>query len=303
MAVAASVEGASRAAAARWIRDGRVSVDGRPADRPGAKLSPGAILRIETPEPAPAQAVAQDLPLSIVYEDDDIAIIDKATGMVVHPAAGHPDGTLVNALLHHFDGLSTIGGVERPGLVHRLDAGTSGLLVVAKNDHAHKDLSQQFAEHSAGRTYLALVHDPPDAPSGTIESSLSRDPHHRQRFASLPAGQEDRGKRAVTHWERLAVRGTVGLLRCRLQTGRTHQVRVHLSEYGSPLLGDDLYARRGSSPLPRRLLGLVERPMLHAWCLSLRHPRTGLPIAEVAPPPADFAALLAALEIALPERP
>jgi 23S rRNA pseudouridine1911/1915/1917 synthase len=297
-AVAGGVPDASRAMAARWIRDGRVTVDARVVCRPGQKVEAGARLCVDVPPLARSEAVAQDLPLVVVYEDEDVAVIDKEPGMVVHPAPGHPDGTLVNALLHHLDGLSTIGGTERPGLVHRLDVGTSGLIVVAKNDVAHRALSAQFAAHTAGRTYLAWVHDPPGADRGTAESLLARDPRNRQRYASTTSTSA--GKRAVTHWEVLRRRGRVGLVCCRLETGRTHQVRVHLSELGAPLLGDAQYPRRGASALPASLAGLVSRPMLHAWRLRFEHPRSGQPMELVAAPPADFQAIARALEVELP---
>jgi 23S rRNA pseudouridine1911/1915/1917 synthase len=297
-AVAGGVPEASRAMAARWIREGRVSVDARVAQRPGQRVEAGARLRVDIPPPAPSEAVAQDLPIRVVYEDEDVAVIDKEPGMVVHPAPGHPDGTLVNALLHHLDGLSTIGGTERPGLVHRLDVGTSGLLVVAKNDLAHRALSAQFAAHTAGRTYLAWVHDPPRADRGTADTLLARDPRNRQRYASTASTTA--GKRAVTHWEVLRRCGRVGLVCCRLETGRTHQVRVHLSELGSPLLGDTQYPRRGASALPASLDGLVCRPMLHAWRLRFEHPRTGELVEHVAEPPEDFRRISEALGVELP---
>jgi 23S rRNA pseudouridine1911/1915/1917 synthase len=257
---------------------------------------------VDVPPPQPSRAQPQALPIGVVYEDAHLAVVDKPAGMVVHPAPGHADGTLVNALLHHLDGLSSVGGEQRPGLVHRLDRGTSGLLVVAKDDPSHHGLSEQFAAHTAGRIYLAWVHDPPAAAAGTVQSQLARHPRDRLRYASTDGAH---GKRAVTHWERIARRGTVGLLRCRLETGRTHQVRVHLSELGCPLLGDALYARRGASPLPASLRSLVdptgERPMLHAWQLRFTHPRTGEALRFVAEPPADFRAVADALELELPE--
>lgn len=298
VAVASCVPDTSRTAAARLIRAGRVAVDGQTIVRPGVTIQQGCQLRIDLPKAAPATACAQDLPLSIVYEDEDVAVIDKAAGMVVHPAAGHPDRTLMNALLHHFEGRSIIGGVERPGLVHRLDAGTSGLMVVAKGDVAHRHLSEQFAEHSAGRTYLALVHAPPAAASGTAESWLAPDPRHRKRYASSPRRGTE-GRWAVTRWELLADREGVGLMCCLLQTGRTHQVRVHLSELGCAILGDVLYAGPNAK-LPTQLLGMVERPMLHAWRLHFIHPRSGQLLALCAPPPRDFQAILDVLSVVIP---
>ncbi len=291
----------SRARAAKLVREGRVTVDGRVVIRPAEACAEGAALSVDVPPPTPSAAVAQDLPLRLVFEDERLAVVDKAAGMVVHPSPGHADGTLVNALLHHLDDLSGIGGEERPGIVHRLDRGTSGLLVVAKDDLAHRSLQAQFASHAAGRIYLALVHDPPARDRGTERGWLARHPKDRLRQASTT---EDRGRLAVTHWEVLARAGTVGLMRCRLETGRTHQVRVHLSEAGSPLLGDGLYARKSASRLPASLKDLVdpsgERPLLHAWRLSFAHPADGRPMAFEAPPPPDFRAVLDRLGFELP---
>jgi 23S rRNA pseudouridine1911/1915/1917 synthase len=289
----------SRSAAARLVREGRVKVGDATATRPSLLVEAGAVLVVEVPPPRPSAAIPQALPLRIVFQDDDLAVIDKEAGMVVHPAAGHPDGTLVNALLHHLPDLSGIGGAERPGVVHRLDRGTSGLLVVAKNDAAHRALAAQFAAHTAGRTYLALVHGGPRDGEGTIESHLGRHPTDRVRQASSKTG----GRRAVTHWRKLGQSGEVALLSCRLETGRTHQVRVHLSEQGWPIVGDRLYARRGAR-LPATLKGVVDesgrRPMLHAWRLAFEHPRTGSRMELVAAPPADFAAALRALGLTAP---
>ncbi|MEZ4240298.1 MAG: RluA family pseudouridine synthase [Myxococcota bacterium] len=302
VAVAEGVPALSRAQAARLIGEGRVWVAGQAVVRPAAKVTAGDAVEVEVPPPAPVDVVPQALPLPVVYQDDAIAVVDKPAGMVVHPAPGHADGTLVNALLHHLDGLSSVGGVQRPGLVHRLDRGTSGLVVVARTDAAHRALSAQFADHSAGRTYLAWVHDPPAADAGTCDSVLARHPRDRLRYASTddPA----RGKRAVTHWVVLARQGRVGLVQARLETGRTHQVRVHLRELGCPLLGDGLYAWKGSSPLPATLRGRTDpsgqRPMLHAWQLALTHPSTGAPMRFVAAPPPDFAAIAEALALPLP---
>ncbi len=276
-----------------------MTVGGAVADRPALTVEMGAVFEVDVPPPRPATAIAQPLPLRIVFQDDDLAVIDKAAGMVVHPAAGHPDGTLVNALLHHLEGLSGVGGTERPGVVHRLDRGTSGLLVVAKHDSAHADLAAQFAAHTAGRTYLALVHRGPKEDRGTIESQLGRHPTDRLRQVSLRSG----GRRAVTHWRRLASSGEIALLSCTLETGRTHQVRVHLAEQGWPIVGDRLYARRGTR-LPAALKGVVDesgdRPLLHAWRLQLDHPRTQARLKFVAEPPGDFLAALAALGIPIP---
>jgi 23S rRNA pseudouridine1911/1915/1917 synthase len=290
----------SRSAAARLVREGRVRVDGTVAERPSLVVEPGAALVLERPPPRPPSVAAEALPLRIMLEDEDLAVIDKAAGMVVHPAPGHAGGTLVNALLHHLDGLSGVGGEERPGVVHRLDRGTSGLLVVAKHDSAHRALAAQFATHTAGRTYLALVHGSPAVAAGTIESHLGRHPTDRVRQATVRSG----GRRAVTHWTRLGTAGTVSLLACTLETGRTHQVRVHLSEQGWPVLGDTMYARRGHKP-PATLRDLVDdtgsRPLLHAWILAFDHPRTSERTVLTAAPPPDFTAVLDALGLPVPD--
>ena len=287
----------SRSRAAALIREGRVHLDGEVVSRPSASVAPGQQVVVELPPLRAPVAQPQDLPLSIVYEDDDLAVIDKQEGMVVHPGAGHPDGTLVNALLHHLDGLSGIGGVERPGIVHRLDRGTSGLMVVAKHDAAHQALAAQFADKTAGRTYLALCLGAPEAEEGTVRSWLGRHRTDRLRWASQPEGV---GKHAVTHWKVEARAGTVTLLRCWLETGRTHQVRVHLSEQGWPLAGDRVYRRKGRRP-PARLAPWVDpegqRPLLHAWELGLVHPTTGEAMRWRAAPPGDYVAALEALQI------
>ncbi|MCA9572761.1 MAG: RluA family pseudouridine synthase, partial [Myxococcales bacterium] len=256
----------SRSRIGALVKDGHARVDEVVVTRPSHKVPPGAVVELDVPDAVPVGVVAQDLPIHIVYEDTDVAVIDKAPGLVVHPGAGHADGTLVNALLHHLDDLSGIGGELRPGIVHRLDRGTSGLIVVAKNDQAHRHLAAQFADHSAGREYLALVVGRPPALSGTIRSFLARHPRDRVRFASA-----DDGRLAVTHWSVERTWGTVVLVRCRLETGRTHQIRVHLSEHGLPLLGDPLYGR-ARPPASIRDLVDPDRPLLHAEVLHFEHP-------------------------------
>lgn len=298
--VADIVPALSRSHAARLVRSGHVTVEGQVQPRPSAKVHAGDTVCVKVPPAAPTGVRPQALPLQIVHEDADVAVIDKAAGMVVHPGPGHPDGTLVNALLHHLTDLSGIGGETRPGIVHRLDRGTSGLLVVAKHDAAHQSLAAQFADHSAGRTYLALCHNAPDECEGRIESHLARHPRDRVRMAST---HRNTGRRAVTHWKRVARRGTVSLLRCTLETGRTHQVRVHLSEQGWPILGDALYARRGSRA-PASVRHLIPpdgvRPFLHAWRLTFTHPQSGVPQTFESQPPTDFQSILSALELELP---
>ncbi|HIE68855.1 MAG TPA: RluA family pseudouridine synthase, partial [Planctomycetes bacterium] len=239
--VAAAVFELSRSRAATLIKQGAVSVAGVLHTRPSFQVELGALLRIELPPAEPDQALPEELPLSIVYEDDDLIVVDKASGMVVHPGPGHSGGTLVNALLFHIDTLSGIGGVLRPGIVHRLDKGTSGLMVVAKNDAAHQGLSEQFAAHSAGRRYLAICFGRARQDAGRAESYLARHPKDRVRIASTDGSY---GKHAVTHWELLGQAELACLIECRLETGRTHQVRVHLTEMGCPLIGDSLYRRK-----------------------------------------------------------
>lgn len=286
----------SRSRAAALIKEGVVSVDGRFLHKPGAELRGGEAIEVDVPESAPSATTAEDLPLRIVYEDADVAVIDKDAGMVVHPAPGHANGTLVNALLHHLEDLSGVGGVDRPGIVHRLDKGTSGLLVVAKSDVAHRCLQAQFADHSAGRTYLALCFGVPREASGTVRSNLGRYAHDRQKFCTVQRG----GRPAVTHWTRVAVSGSLSLIQCQLETGRTHQVRVHLSESGWPIVGDPLY---GPDPqrLPATLKGRVDddRPLLHAWRLRFRHP-DGREMAFGAPLPEDFVRALENARLPVP---
>ena len=298
--VAATFPELSRSRAAALVREGAVWVDGEPVGKPSVKVEAGVTLVVEVPEPAPAEAVPQALPIAVVYEDAAIVVVNKDPGMVVHPAPGHPDGTLVNALLHHIDDLSGIGGVQRPGIVHRLDRGTSGLLVVAKTDAAHVALSAQFAAHTAGRRYLALCLGTPKEAGDTIRSFLARHPKDRLRWASTDGSY---GKEAITHWEVLARAGTVTLIGCRLQTGRTHQVRVHLCEAGWPLVGDPVYERRGRrAPASLRdwLAVHPDRPLLHAWRLTLTHPGTGeVRTFEAAPPP-DYQEALRAVGIGWP---
>lgn len=303
-ALAEAVDDLSRSRAASLIRQGAVQVDGRTVTRTSTSIQAGAVLTVDLPPPVPMEAQPQDLPVDIVYQDADLVVVNKAAGMVVHPGAGHPDGTLVNALLHHVSGLSGIGGVQRPGIVHRLDRGTSGLMVVAKHDQAHQHLAGQFAAHTAERLYLALVHGAVPASAGTIRSRLARHPRDRKRWASTD--DPDHGREAVTHWVRRGVRGSVSLVQCRLETGRTHQVRVHLTELGHPLLGDPTYRRRGSrapASIRDRVSALDGRPLLHAWSLSLDHPATGERIRWVARLPDDMRGVVDALELedALPE--
>lgn len=285
----------SRARLQALIEEGAVTVDGAPP-RPSAKLPVGTVVQVEVPPVREVDLVAEDLPLPLLYADDDLVVVYKPAGMVVHPAAGHPTGTMVNALLHHVPTLSGIGGEHRPGIVHRLDAGTSGVMVVATNDSAHRGLSEQFRVHSIERRYLALVHRTPRFDRGTFRSSLGRDPVERLKMTSVASG----GREAITHWEVRSRGDRVALVEAKLETGRTHQVRVHLSEAGHPILGDSTYGRRECvAPAGiRALVDALDHPLLHAWCLAFTHPRTGERLRFTAPPPDDFVRVAVAAGLA-----
>ncbi|TMD72267.1 MAG: RluA family pseudouridine synthase [Chloroflexi bacterium] len=268
----------SRSAAARLIKGHLVLVNGRPAD-PADRVVAGDVVEFEIPEAYVVEAGAEQIPLDIVYEDQDIAVIDKPAGMVVHPAPGHYTGTMVHALLGRGGGWSTVGGVSRPGIVHRLDKGTSGLIVVARNDASHRSLSKQLTDRSLSRTYLAIVRGRVKAESGELEGPIGRDPRERKRMAVVAGGRFARTRYQVVERKRDHT-----LLRCDLDTGRTHQIRVHLAALGHPVAGDGEYGGREEG---------LGRPMLHAWRLRLRHPRTGAEMTFEAPPPADFQAFWA----------
>ncbi|MDQ3139421.1 MAG: RluA family pseudouridine synthase, partial [Pseudomonadota bacterium] len=264
---------------------------------PASKAKAGTY-RIAIPAPVPLHNEAQDIALTIVHEDDHLIVIDKPAGMVVHPAAGNFDGTLVNALLHHCAGkLSGIGGVARPGIVHRIDKDTSGLLVVAKTDVAHEGLSAQFAAHSIDRRYLALVAGRPNPPAGTVDAPIARSPANRQKMAIVADAKEKggRGKRAVTHYRLVTPLTDSALVECRLETGRTHQVRVHMTSIGHPLLGDPAYGR--PKPVQRTLLkGLdFHRQALHAAELGFVHPVSKQNLSFKSALPSDMQELFTAL--------
>jgi 23S rRNA pseudouridine1911/1915/1917 synthase len=239
-ALAASIPTVSRERLKALIRSGAVETGGELLRDPATKVRGGEVVRVTVPKPRPAHNEPQDIPLTIVFEDEHLLVVDKPAGLVVHPAAGNLDGTLVNALLHHCGGsLSGIGGVARPGIVHRIDKDTSGLLVVAKTDVAHEGLAKQFAAHSIDRCYLALVSGVPRTGAGTVDAALARSPVNRKKIAIVePKDRARRGKRAVTHWKRLEILDDAALVECRLETGRTHQIRVHMASIGHPLLGD-----------------------------------------------------------------
>jgi 23S rRNA pseudouridine1911/1915/1917 synthase len=289
------------------IEAGEVTVDGATANDPAARLGAGAEIRFTPPPPEDARAKGEDLPLDIVFEDEHLIVINKPAGLVVHPAPGHFDGTLVNALIGHCgESLSGIGGVRRPGVVHRLDKDTSGLIVAAKTDAAHQGLAALFADHgrtgSLEREYLALVWGRFDAKAGTVDAPIARDPRRRDRMAI--ARDEERGRHAVTHWRLVELFGPASLIACRLETGRTHQIRVHMASIGRPILGDPVYgagfktkAARLSEPA-RAALAALGRQALHAATLAFEHPITGERLRLESPPPADFARLVEALRAA-----
>jgi 23S rRNA pseudouridine1911/1915/1917 synthase len=294
-ALAAAVPTLSRERLKALIRSGAVVAGGTPVRDPAAKVRGEEALRVAIPEAAPAHNEPQAIPLTIVFEDEHLLVVDKPAGLVVHPAAGNFDGTLVNALLHHCAGqLSGIGGVARPGIVHRIDKDTSGLLVVAKTDVAHEGLAKQFAAHSIDRRYLAIVSGMPKAPSGTVDAALARSATNRKKIAIVEAG---RGKRAVTHWKRLKPLGEAALVECRLETGRTHQVRVHMASIGHPLLGDPVYGRSGKTH--GKLLKELQfhRQALHAAELGFTHPATRHRLSFTSPMPPDMQELMAGLGV------
>lgn len=262
----------SRARIQALIADGMVEVGGAYAASPSQKVVAGISFRIAVPAAAEAEARPQAIPLDIAYEDDHLIVINKPAGMVVHPAAGNPDGTLVNALLHHCEGsLSGIGGVARPGIVHRIDKDTSGLLVVAKSDAAHEGLAAQFAEHSVHRRYIAVCAGHPNPAEGTIDARIGRSDANRKKMAVLDKNSS-RGKHAITHYKTLKRLDSSAMIECRLETGRTHQVRVHCASIGHALLGDPLYGKT-----PKELKSLLTslgfaRQALHAAELGFLHP-------------------------------
>ena len=270
----------SRSRIAALLEEGACEADGQPAAKPSLKPAPGVRLRLTVPDPKPAKPEAEDIPLEILYQDEDLAVVLKPAGMVVHPAAGNEDGTLVNALLYHLDHLSGIGGEKRPGIVHRLDKDTSGLLLVAKDDAAQQALSAQLQERAMEKRYLALVEGIPKEAAGRIEAPIARSRKDRKKMAVDPEGRE-----AVTEWRTLAAGRGCALLEVHILTGRTHQIRVHMRHIGHPVAGDPIYGlQRGVR---------VERLMLHARLLCFTHPRTGERMRFTAPLPEAFARSLA----------
>ena len=282
--LARTIEDLSRSAAQRLIEQGAVLIEGRAVQK-NTRCQAGDRITVTMPTTEEIDLVPQDLPLDVMYEDDDLIVVNKARGMVVHPAPGHPDGTLVNALLWHCgDSLSGIGGEKRPGIVHRIDKDTSGLLIVAKNDFAHQALSAQLADRSLSRVYEAVVRGHLREESGIIDRPIGRHPTDRKRMAIV----ERTGRPAVTHWEVLTRYNGYTQIRCRLETGRTHQIRVHMASIGHPLLGDGVYG----APSPEKGL---EGQCLHARELKFVHPRTGEHVHLVTELPTWFTDVLARL--------
>lgn len=275
----------TRSAAQRLLEAGAVTLGGRPVKK-NDKAAAGDVLEVRLPEPEPVDVLPQDIPLDVAYEDADVIVVNKPVGLVVHPAAGHPDGTLVNALLYHCgESLSGINGALRPGIVHRIDRDTSGLIIAAKNDRAHLALAAQLQDHSLARVYEAVAVGSFREDSGTVDAPIGRHPVDRKRMAVEPRT----GRPAVTHWSVLARYRGFTHVECRLETGRTHQIRVHLSSIGHPLLGDTVYGSR--KPWP----GLAGQ-CLHARRLKFIHPSTGRPVELECPLPDWFQAVLRKLE-------
>lgn len=278
--LASSLDGLTRSQATRLIESGEVAVNGRAVSK-SYKLAGGEDIAVTLPEPEPVEAVPQDIPLDVVYEDADVIVVNKPSGMVVHPAPGHPDGTLVNALLYHCAGtLSGVGGALRPGIVHRIDRDTSGLIIAAKNDAAHQYLSAQLADHTLARTYECIVVGALREDRGTVDAPIARHPTDRKRMAVVAGGRE-----AVTHWEVIARYPGYTHVRCRLETGRTHQIRVHMAYIGHPILGDTVYGAKKEIP------GLTGQ-CLHAVGLRFLHPRTHEVVELSCPLPEEFTRML-----------
>ncbi len=270
----------TRSAAARLLEEGRVTCGGRALAKKD-RLSGGETLTVSLPEPVETAVTAQNIPLDVVYEDTDVIVVNKPKGLVVHPAPGHPDGTLVNALLYHCgDSLSGVGGEKRPGIVHRIDRDTSGLIIAAKNDAAHQKLAAQLQDHTLARTYECVVVGNLREDSGTVDAPIGRHKTDRKKMAVVTGG-----RRAVTHWQVLARFPGFTHVRCQLETGRTHQIRVHMAYLGHPILGDTVYGAK--KPVPG-----LQGQCLHAVGLRFLHPRTGEPVELSCPLPPEFSELL-----------
>ena len=294
-ALAAALPSLSRERLKVLTKAGALTRESKAVRDPATKVKGDERYTLALPDPEPAHNEPQDIALPIVYEDEHLLVVDKPAGLVVHPAAGNRDGTLVNALLHHCGGsLSGIGGVARPGIVHRIDKDTSGLLVVAKHDKAHEGLARQFADHSIDRRYMAIVTGIPRQSEGRVDAPLARSPQNRKKIAIVAAGK---GKRAVTHWKRLELLNDAALVECRLETGRTHQVRVHMASIGHPLVGDPVYGRGKSGH--RKLLNQLDfrRQALHAAHLGFIHPVTKGRLSFDSALPSDMQELFTALGV------
>ena len=276
----------TRSRAGTLMKSGCVRVDGEVQSKAGFKLKPGMTVAVEVPEPAPSRAQPEDIDIDIVYQDADLAVVYKPSGMVVHPAAGNETGTLVNALLRHLDNLSGIGGEVRPGIVHRIDKDTSGLLLVAKNDMAHVSLSEQIKAHTVHRAYRAIVIGGFKQDSGDVDAPIGRHPTDRKKMAIVQDGRSAR-----THWQVLERLRGATLIECRLTTGRTHQIRVHMASIGHPVLGDPVYGPK-RSPYP-----VNGGQLLHAFRIGFVHPRTGKEMLFEAPPEPRFTMWLEKLRV------
>ncbi|MFZ5785993.1 MAG: RluA family pseudouridine synthase [Acidobacteriota bacterium] len=294
--LAGAGHGWSRSQVARWIEDGHVGRNGAACTKPAQLLAAGDAVVVTPPPVAPSELVPQAIPLDVLHEDAHLIVINKPPGLVIHPAAGNPDGTLVNALLAHCDDLSGVGGVERPGIVHRLDKDTSGVLVAAKTDLAHRALSLSFRWRTTDKRYLAVVYGLPRAEEGVVDAPIARHPTERKRMAVVPGGRTAR----TVWWLRERFAGSA-LVECRLVTGRTHQVRLHMAHAGHALVGDPLYAGRQWRAIADEAVAArcrdFPRQALHAWRLTITHPASGEPMTFEAPLPADLEDLLAFLRL------
>lgn len=281
----------SRSFLANLVTEGHVRIDGTPAKKASQRVESGQTVTIDVPAAAPSTLASQDLPLTVLHEDADVVVIDKPAGLVVHPAAGHADQTLVNALLFHVKDLSGVGGQIRPGIVHRLDKDTSGVMIVAKHDEAHRRLTANWNSERVRKEYVALVYGTPANDRGTVEAPIGRDPRDRKKMAVVPDGRP-----AATDYELAERLRYASLLRCRLRTGRTHQIRVHMKHLGHPIVGDPLYCGPQWRGIPdkkvQKVLSSLERQMLHAARITFEHPRTAQPMTFEAPVPRDMTVVL-----------
>lgn len=294
-ALAAILPDLSRERIKALILDGALIIENQKISSASSKKYEGKAFTLHIPIPRADKAIAQDIPLNVIFEDEHLIIVDKPAGLVVHPSAGHDDGTLVNALLYHCNGsLSGIGGVERPGIVHRIDRDTSGLIVAAKTDKAHIGLSTLFAAHDIDRQYLAIVSGRPKQAKGTIATQIGRSPHHRKKMDVLESG---RGKHAITHYEVMTYLQEAALVRCTLETGRTHQIRVHMKHIGHALIGDQIYNVRQKRIKSRPICSNFDRQALHAAVLGFIHPITEENLYFESEIPSDMQQLLREIEI------